>query len=101
MAMRSRWRCASSRHMTPICSSPAMEYHAPGDRAALHQGVTLRRLRKRQHAADERLDRLASQEIERRMHVVEGRVAGAGDPDAPRDDKPRIDLDRPRADIAE
>ena len=77
------------------------EHDAAGDVALLHQRVAFGRLRERQHAADERLHRAGGEEMQRDVHVVERRVAGTGDADAPHDDEAGIDLDRPRADIAE
>src|SRR5216683_7064815 len=101
IAVRSAWSSASSRQMAPICMSPALQHDAPADRAALEQGVTFRSLRERQDAPDARRDRLGGEEMERGVHVLEGRVAGTGDADAPHDHEAGIELDRPRADIAE
>ena len=58
-------------------------------------------LRERQHLADERLHRAGGEQMQRAVHVLVGRVAGAGDADAPHDDEAGIELDRLGADIAE
>src|SRR6266852_268733 len=101
IAVWSAWRSASSRQMAPICMSPALQHDASADRAALQQGVSLRGLRERQDAPDARRDRLDGEEMQRGVHVLEGRVAGTGDADAAHDDEAGIELDPLRADIAE
>src|SRR6478672_7474466 len=84
-----------------MCMSPPRKYNATGDGTPLHQRVPRRRLRERQDAADEWLDRAGGEEMQRHMHVLERRIAGTGDANSPHDDEAGIELDRLRADIAQ
>src|SRR5262245_7914399 len=101
IAGRSRCCLASASQQAPRCISPALQHDAAADRPLLHQRMAFGRLWKRQHAADERLHRLGGEQVQRHAHVLEGRVAGPGDANAPHDYEAGVELDRPRADIAE
>src|SRR5262245_63921856 len=101
IAMRSGWASASSFSLAPMCTSPPGEDDAADDLALLHHGVALGHARERQHGADERPDRAGGEEMQRNLDVLVGRVAGAGDADAPRDHETGVDLDALGADVAE
>src|SRR5262245_35696878 len=105
MAARSPRARASSSSRAPMLmspfNSPATENDPTHHHARFHQGVALCGLREWENLADERLDRLGREQMERRSHVVVGRITGAGDANAAGDDQPGIDLYPLGADIAE